>query len=112
MTYAYERCRVCGCVPNWHLVWKRALSAEVEAARTAGLPEPEGELTAWRNIYRHEKGRPCSYLNEAHSFAPMSLAPPDARFTVEGQRRIRQGLPAEEIVIEYERGDAWEEDRA
>lgn len=109
MSYAEERCPTCGCVPNWHLVWRREVVRRVELARAEGQPEPAEDMTMWRMIYRHEANRPCRYLNDAWGFAPHSLAPADAIFTREGQDRIRRGLPLEPA---FERGDAWEGEAA
>lgn len=106
MTYTDERCPTCGAIPNWHLVYRRELGRQLDEARATGKPEPKSDVAIWRNIYKHEPNRPCRRFNEAYGFAPLSLAPPDGRFTRAGQDRIRRGLPPDEPVIEQ--GDAWE----
>lgn len=98
MNAVSERCATCGVLPDWHLVWRGALSRAVQEAREAGQPEPKGYLAMWRNIHWHEPNRPCARFNGAWSKAPLSQAPPEALF-----QRGTQRQPAED-----ERGDAWE----
>ena len=99
MSFAQEMCPLCGALPDWHLVYVRAVVAENARRAEAGEEPDPRPCVVWRNIYRHAAGRKCSRFNQTYDFAPLALAPHEER-------------PMPRVAPVYEQGDAWEPEAA
>lgn len=75
MNAADERCPICSAIPNWNLLYRKAAALRAVRREADGLPpDPKDPPVVWRNVYRHEQGRPCARFNLAYHFAPLALA--------------------------------------
>lgn len=92
MSFADERCGICGVLPDWHLVYRPLAAKRAIQREATGLPpDPKDAAVIWRLVYKHEASRPCTRFNAAHSFAPLAMVS-QARNGPECVARVRARL--------------------